>query len=199
MKYNKIHIRKIILDPCGLYDYVERTLINKLFKSTSLTLKESLIDCIFEVKLRFCGKITNIIMRKPVYYQNPIKEYEFKPLTNNIYYLCEIPIECMLYFDGDLFRETDEIAVTIVLDMREGQDTIVDPYEPTAGCACYIKVNEISVQNAICNISHVEKRIDVWVDDGGSITINSLTHLKHLPIDLSKEHIYHDSITGEIY
>jgi hypothetical protein len=153
-------------------------------------LKEPLIDTIFEAKLTYIPVFINQpSLNVPVVYDpDPInsKSIPYEILTQHIRYLFEPLNEVRLFIDSNPSPDVREVDLTIILDMRENQNKL------------YFKVGGVTINNVICNISHVQKRLNIWIKDAERLKIISLTHLVCLPIDLTKEYTYQDSNTGEI-
>jgi hypothetical protein len=116
----------------------------------------------------------------------PSPKYITLNKSENIKYLCEPDSVFIAYLNYNQTLKSCENMLTTILDMRKGQNKL------------YSKINATRELNAICNISHQEKRITIYIMSGRITVLISITHLSHLPIDMFTEYIFHDSITGEI-
>jgi hypothetical protein len=192
----------LVINPNEYFNYVGRTVIRKddcnivvIFKggvldNTFRKRKPPMAGNILEMKLKYTGHLTqypdddrdlDLIIRYDRY-----TYFKYNVLTENVRYLFELFDECKLYFNSKLCCIQNENSITLIFDMREGQNVL------------YLKINETPLLHAISNISRIKRRIEIWINCGKSITLISSTHLKCLPIDLSEKYIYHDAITGEI-
>jgi hypothetical protein len=183
-KYNKIPIEKLVLYAPNPYRIFGGRTVVSTDPGIIITLKEFVFESIFEIKLKCHCQLIRIRSNIVVTLDDEGEKYIYKILTKSIRYLFDLQDKCMLYFDPKLFLEKGVINITIILDMISRE--------------LYLKVDGVPIRHAICNIPHKKKRVNIWVYNGTSITLISLTHLKCVPINLSEKYIYHDSITGEI-
>jgi hypothetical protein len=188
-KFNEVPIQKLITPTsCDLVQIFGRTLVREYGYKVAFILREVIFESIFEVKLTYLHSE----LGKEWIYDEMVPAHRldsgwiiYETMTEYISYLCEISGECMLYIKSTIGELDKENTLTIILDMREGQNVL------------YIRINNTLIRSAISNIPHEKKQLNIWIEGAERITLNSLTHLSCLPTDLSQNFIYHDSNTGK--
>jgi hypothetical protein len=176
MRYNEIHIRKLLEVPIASdVEYYGRTIIANTNSVSTFIFKEILSEDIFELKLRYngnCISIQQTQIDKYPYFQSGIgisslmDTYKIHLQSSHHYW--EIPTNLKEY------QKADNNTLTLILDMNEGKDML------------FFKINDVLIPYAISGLIHDEQKIKFGIGYKESITVISATHLKNLPVDVSK-------------
>jgi hypothetical protein len=202
MKYDRIPIQKLLI--CSDHKeakYDGRTLSN-LFMCTQYTLKEKILDTIFELKMKYTGDWIVIQQRDATPHKNRPKNgsgiHVGACFDNSLIRICGIFWNMHPVYDVEehlsptlhmmseqYLSKTETNEVIVILNMLKGKNMI------------HFKINGIMLPYVIYNIPHVQRQIRFQISSGGIATIVNTMHLKHPPIDLTIEYTYYNSVTGK--
>lgn len=183
IKFDKTPLRNLIRDPdIAWVLYFGRTLICNSGHEQFI-LKETIFESIFEIKLSYD---TNFLSIKQISANSPpyrtrgsgMMCYGIYPRTEHVQYMFEEHVKSTVYLESHLYNETGANYLTVVLDMRKGQNKL------------YFKINGVALPLVISKIPHSKRQIEFDFVGGAQINIISAMQLTNLPINLSQKKVY---------
>jgi hypothetical protein len=178
IKYNKIHIRKLLSCVCDGYKYSGRSLISTIDLKSNIghyapfRLKETFIDCIFEGKYTYIPEVVEHNLDHPF-----CLVPDYIEIIKGIRYCFFGDDKCMICVDASFCSKSGENVLTIILDLNKD-----------CSC-CYIRFNDTPLTNVIRNIPYTKKQIEVWIFNCSNATLIHTMYLKNLPSDMERPYI----------
>jgi hypothetical protein len=206
MKFDKIHVLKLLLyPPYEEVRYNGRLIVN-IALNKRFILKESFLNTIFELKLRYNGTWIRIEQVDETVHGHYSRcsgirfgyDYNGRMVQVHGNFWGKIAnynecynSDCNLIPKQTISNEPNDL--TAILDMREYPQT---PNKQVIGCAFYFRLNGEMSPYVIANIPYSKKRIRIELQQYSKMIIISTTHLKHLPIDVNTKYVYYNSENG---
>jgi hypothetical protein len=185
-KFNNTPLRKLIIpNPPEEIQIIDRTIRFGSGRQT-ITLKDKILNNIFELKLRYFKEIK--IQQNSVLNNEICKKGAGVEMDRNIlrFRFDKYGDSCSSSFtiNSKYLTKKNEL-LTIILNMKQGCDTL------------YMRINNHMIPNAFCNIPHRRRMISIEGNHFNIVTLVSANYLQTLPIDPHLKYTYWNSFDGE--
>jgi hypothetical protein len=191
IKYNEIPLRKLLLKPFDPDIQLCGRTAKCLDITSRIILKEPILDTIYEVKMELNGNMfIDVAQTDGTTPDMEQLEHSLSCTYTRIHISNIVP--SFIYLQRSRLTWKLEIDVklchsflTVILDMRKGQDVV------------YYRIND-TMLFYVSSVDHEKKYIDIILGREDSITLISTKHLKHLPSYMFNKRINQNELIKRI-